>query len=173
MGYSTFLVVVTLALFPALMIYAAFSDLFTMTISNRISIALVIGFFALALALHMPIRDIGEHLACALCVLVVTFVFFALHWVGGGDAKLASATALWLGFDQLWDYGIYAALLGGALTLCIIGLRHWPLPPMLITQKWLTRLHDQDAGVPYGIALAIAGLMLYPETRIWLAAANF
>ncbi|MGA3302836.1 MAG: prepilin peptidase [Methylovirgula sp.] len=173
MDYSVFLVVVTLALFPALMIYAAFSDLFTMTISNRISIALVVGFFLLALALHMPIRDIGQHVACALCVLGVTFLFFALHWVGGGDAKLASATALWLGFDQLWNYGIYAALLGGALTLFIVVLRRWPLPPLLITQNWIARLHDHDAGVPYGIALAIAGLMLYPDTHIWLSAASF
>jgi prepilin peptidase CpaA len=173
MGYSLFLVVATLALFPALMIYAAFSDLFTMTISNRISIALVVGFFLLALALHMPLRDIGLHVACALSVLAITFLFFALHWVGGGDAKLASATALWLGFDQMWDYGIYAALLGGALTLFILVLRRWPLPPLLITQNWIARLHDHDAGVPYGIALAIAGLLLYPETRIWLSAASF
>jgi|SRR5579872_485351 len=173
MGYSIFLLGVTLVLFPALMIYAAFSDLFTMTISNRISIALVVGFFALAFALHMPLHDILRHLGCGLVVLTVTFLFFAFRWVGGGDAKLAAATALWLGFDQLWDYGIYAALFGGALTLVILLLRRWPLPPILITQEWIARLHDQDAGVPYGIALAIAGLMLYPETRIWLSAANF
>jgi prepilin peptidase CpaA len=173
MGYSFMLAGATLVLFPALMVFAAFSDLFTMTISNRISIALVLGFFILALALHMPFNEIGQHILCGLCVLAVTFVFFAFHWVGGGDAKLASATALWLGFDQLWDYGVYAGLFGGALTLFILLLRRWPLPKVLITQEWIARLHDHEGGVPYGIALAIAGLMLYPETRIWLSAANF
>ena len=43
-----------------------------------------------------------------LAVLVVTFAFFARGWIGGGDAKLAAATALWLGFDQLMTYLIYA-----------------------------------------------------------------
>lgn len=163
----------TLVLFPALMVFAAFSDLFTMTISNRVSIALTLGFFALAFAFHLPLADIGQHLLCGLSVLTVTFAFFAFRWIGGGDAKLASATALWLGFDHLWDYGIYAALLGGALTLGILGLRHWPLPRLLITQGWIARLHDEDSGVPYGIALAVAGLLLYPETRIWLSAVSF
>ncbi len=163
----------TLVLFPALMVVAAFSDLFTMTISNRISIALVLCFVFLAFALHLPLSDIWQHILCGLCVLAVTFLFFAFRWIGGGDAKLASATALWLGFDHLWDYGIYVALFGGALTLLILLLRRWPLPPVLITQDWIARLHDRDSGVPYGIALAIAGLFLYPETRIWLSAANF
>lgn len=173
MGFSIILGGATLILFPALMVFAAFSDLFTMTISNRVSIALVAGFFFLAFALGVPLGDIGQHILCGLCVLAVTFLFFAFRWVGGGDAKLASATALWLGFDHLWDYGIYVALFGGALTLFILLLRRWPLPPVLVTQDWIARLHDHDSGVPYGIALAIAGLLLYPETRIWLSAANF
>ena len=49
----------------------------------------------------MPLAEIGMHVAAALAVLVVTFVFFSRGWIGGGDAKLAAATALWLGFDQL------------------------------------------------------------------------
>ncbi len=91
----------TLVLFPGLMIFAAFSDLFTMTISNRVSIALVAIFCVLALALHMPLASFGLHLACGLAVLVCTFGLFAFGWIGGGDAKLASATALWLGWDHL------------------------------------------------------------------------
>ena len=65
----------------------------------------------------MPLADIGMHVGAALAVLVVTFVFFARGWIGGGDAKLAAATALWLGFDQLLNYLIIASLLGGILTL--------------------------------------------------------
>lgn len=173
MGYSLLLDGATLVLFPALMVFAAFSDLFTMTISNRVSIALTLGFLILALAFHLPLSVIGQHLLCGLSVLVLTFFMFAFRWIGGGDAKLAAATALWLGFDNLLNYGIYAAMLGGALTLGILGLRHWPLPSFLVTQDWIARLHDQDSGVPYGIALAIAGLLLYPETRIWLSAMHF
>ena len=173
MAYSIILAGATLLLFPALMTFAAFSDLFTMTISNRVSIALVFAFFCLALALRVPLGDIGQHILCGAVVLTLTFLLFSFHWIGGGDAKLAAATALWLGFDHLLDYGIYAALLGGALTIGILLLRQWPLPSALVTHGWIARLHNRDNGVPYGIALAIAGLLLYPETKIWLSAASF
>src|SRR5438128_10414748 len=95
---------VRVLLFPALMAFAATSDLLTMTISNRVSLILVGGFFVLAVWSGMPLADIGMHIAAALAVLVVTFTFFACGWIGGGDAKLAAATALWLGFDQLLNY---------------------------------------------------------------------
>src|SRR5262249_46905789 len=90
-----------LLLFPALMAFAASSDLFTMTISNRVALALVAGFFALAFAIGMDLYDVLFHVGAAFAMLVVTFVFFARGWIGGGDAKLAAATALWLGFDHL------------------------------------------------------------------------
>ena len=68
------------------------------------------------------------HVGAAAAVLVVAFVFFARGWIGGGDAKLAAATALWLGFDQLLNYLIYASLFGGVLTLAIMRFRLMPLP---------------------------------------------
>jgi prepilin peptidase CpaA len=41
-----------------------------------------------------------------------------------------------------------------------------------MNQAWIRRLHEPDTGIPYGIALASAGLFLYPESAIWLAAAG-
>jgi prepilin peptidase CpaA len=158
-----------LLLFPALMAFAASSDLFTMTISNRVSLILVGGFFALALMTGMNASVIGTHVGGALAVLAVTFVFFARGWIGGGDAKLAAATALWLGHDQLLSYFLYASLFGGALTYLILRFRFIPLPGFLIGREWAERLHRMDAGVPYGIALAASALIVYPETA-WMTA---
>jgi len=155
---------IRLLLFPALMAFAASSDLITMTISNRVSLALAASFFALALMWHMPLAEIGLHAAASATVLVVAFVFFARGWIGGGDAKLAAATALWLGFDQLLNYLIFASLFGGLLTLAILRFRAVPLPRMLANQEWAQRLHRMDTGIPYGIALALAALMIYPDT---------
>src|SRR5262249_15501581 len=107
---------VRLFLFPAMMAFAASSDLLTMTISNRISLVLIGGFFVLAVANGMAPFEILAHVAAGACVLVIAFVCFARGWVGGGDAKLAAASALWFGFDHLLDYFIYASLFGGALT---------------------------------------------------------
>lgn len=160
---------IRLLLFPALMAFAASSDLFTMTISNRISLALAGTFFALAVMTGMSTGEILSHTGAALAVLVVAFVFFARGWIGGGDAKLAAATALWFGFDHLLDYFLYASLFGGALTLLLIRFRLLPLPAALARQEWVRRLHRLDGGVPYGIALAAAALAVYPHTD-WMKA---
>ncbi len=155
---------VRLTLFPALMAFAASSDLITMTISNRVSIVLLAGFFALALMSGMALTEVLSHVGAGALVLVVSFGFFARGWIGGGDAKLAAATAMWLGFGYLMNYLVYASLLGGALTFLLIEFRLVPLPGLLAGQFWAQRLHRQGGDIPYGIALAGAALLIYPET---------
>jgi len=158
-----------LILFPALMAFAAASDLLTMTISNRISIILVGGFLALAIASGMAPMQILSHLGAGALVLVVSFGLFSCGWIGGGDAKLAAATALWFGFDLLLPYLLYASVLGGVLTLLLLQFRLMPLPGLLAGQVWAQRLHRKDGAVPYGIALAAAALAVYPESP-WMKA---
>ena len=158
---------VRLLLFPALMAFAASSDLLTMTISNRISLALIAGFVGLALATGMSAEAMGYHALAGALVLVVAFACYARGWIGGGDAKLAAATALWFCFEYLYDYLLWASLLGGVLTLAIIRFRALPLPDALAKQVWIARLHQENAGVPYGIALAAAAMFIYPYTA-WM-----
>jgi prepilin peptidase CpaA len=160
-----------LLLFPALMAFAAASDLFTMTISNRVSLALMAGFLALALLSGMDPYDILLHAGAGATVLAVAFACFAMGWVGGGDAKVAAAAALWFGFGHLLSYLVYASLFGGALTLLLLQFRQWPLPYPFAGQAWLLRLHAKESGIPYGIALAIGALMIYPETE-WIKAVD-
>ena len=160
-----------LLLFPALMAFAAASDLFTMTISNRVSLALAAGFLALALLSGMGLPDLLSHIGAGACVLAVAFICFAMGWVGGGDAKVAAAAALWFGFGHLLNYLVYASLFGGALTLLLLQFRQWPLPYPFAGQTWLLRLHAKESGIPYGIALAIGALMVYPETE-WIKAVD-
>jgi len=158
-----------LLLFPALMAFAAASDLFTMTISNRVSLALVAGFVALAGLGGMGAYDILMHFSAGAAVLVAAFACFAMGWIGGGDAKVAASAALWFGFDHLYDYLLYVSLLGGALTILLLQFRQWPLPSLLTGQAWLNRLHERTSGIPYGIALALGALIVYPETQ-WIRA---
>jgi prepilin peptidase CpaA len=158
-----------LLLFPALMAFAAASDLLTMTISNRVSLALAAGFLGLALLGGMGFYDILSHLGAGAVVLAVAFACFAMGWIGGADAKVAAAAALWFGFGHLLNYLVYASLFGGALTLLLIQFRQWPLPYPFTGQAWLLKLHAKESGIPYGIALAIGALMIYPETE-WIKA---
>ncbi len=156
-----------LALFPAMMAFAAWSDLFTMTISNRVSLILIGGFGLFAVMTGMSAADMLLHVGAGASVLVVAFALFAFGWIGGGDAKLAASTALWFGFNHLFDYLIYSSILGGALTLLLIQFRMFPLPQVLVGRDWIERLHRRGGGIPYGIALAAAALLVYPHTE-WM-----
>lgn len=159
-----------LVAFPAAMAFAAASDLVSMTISNRLSLFLL-GMFALCtVLLGLSWNQIGWHLLAGGLVLVISFGLFAAGWIGGGDAKLAAVTALWLGFEQLMPYFLLAAIFGGVLTILILKLRFSPLPARVQDWPWLRRLHAADEGVPYGIALAFSALFILPDTAIWRAA---
>ena len=136
-----------------------------------ISVALVAGFAILAALQGMPLADVGSHLAAGCLVLAVTFVFLARGWIGGGDAKFASTTALWFGWAHLFDYLLVTSLLGGVLTLVLLEFRRHCLPSALARQDWVVRLHEPAGGVPYGIALAAAALIIYPSTA-WMMSAG-
>jgi prepilin peptidase CpaA len=161
--------ILLVTIFPAAMAFSAATDLFTMTVPNRIALLLVASFFVLAPLVGLGWTELGLHVALALVALVVSFVLFSFGWIGGGDAKLFAATCLWLGPQALLDYGVLAALLGGVLTLGLLFWRRFPLPATLTSQDWLVRLHSPREGVPYGIALAAAGLMVYPQTPFMAA----
>jgi prepilin peptidase CpaA len=150
--------------FPSFMIFAAASDLVSMTISNKVSLALMAGFMVFALMVGMPLSTIGWHWAMFGIVLVCSFALFSFGAIGGGDAKLAAATALWLGWEQSFNYLVVAAFFGGVLTLAIMNMRTVPLPERLAGVGWIARLYRADEGIPYGIALAAAAIMVYPDT---------
>ena len=156
-----------LVVFPFLMAYAAASDLLTMLIPNRISLGLIAAFALLACTGVMSWPEIGAHLGAGGLVLVVSFTLFAFGVIGGGDAKLAAATALWLGLDGLLDYLLVASILGGGLTLAILAARSHPLPQAIARLPFALHLHDRKTGIPYGIALAAAALLVLPETMVW------
>lgn len=158
----THLLIITV--FPLAMAFAAAYDLFSMTIPNWIPLVLIAGFALLAGLSGLGWSSIGLHVALACGALIVTFAMFSFGWIGGGDAKLFAATSLWLGPEQMLLFAIYAALFGGALTLVILIVRSLPLPEALGSQGWISRLYSADEGVPYGIALAAAGLIVYPHT---------
>ena len=161
------LTLVAFVVFPALMAYAAASDLLTMTIPNRITLALIAAFLAFAGLSGMGLAAFGGHLAAGAAVLAVAFALFSFGWIGGGDAKLAAATALWLGFGSLLDYLYLSAIGGAVLTIALLALRGMPLPGFALGWTWLARLHDKRSGVPYGIALAGAALAVFPDSALF------
>src|SRR5690606_8231692 len=157
-----------LVIFPFCMVHAALSDAVTMTIANRLSLLLAGAFLVLAPLTGMEWVTYGWHIAAGAAVLVVTFSIFALGGMGGGDAKLLPATALWMGFGlPLLQYLVYGAILGGLLTLAILVFRGSPVSWFAGQNMFLRHFADSKAGVPYGVALGVAGLIAFPGTPMF------
>jgi prepilin peptidase CpaA len=151
--------------FPALAIIAAVKDATSFTIPNRLSIALAAVFPAAALAFRMPIDEIGLHAAVGLAALVLGMAMFALRWIGGGDAKLFAAAALWLGWPAAGPFLLVTSLAGGALAVSLVGLRSIWLRPLIVGgPAWFVRLAEPGENAPYGVAIAVGALAVFPQS---------
>lgn len=152
-------------IFPFCMLFAAISDMLSMTIANRVSLILLASFAIIAPLTGMDWGQYGAHFSAGLLALAVTFGLFALGGMGGGDAKLISATAVWMGLSaELLQYLVVGAVAGGLLTLAILVYRKSPIAAFTGHNIFLRHFADEKAGVPYGVALGIAGLVIYPQT---------
>ncbi len=163
------MVTILFLVFPFAMILAAFCDLLSMTIPNRINAGLCAAFLVLAPFAGLGWDAMALHLATAFCVLLLGIACFSAGWMGGGDAKLMTAVAIWLGpGEALLQYAMLSAILGGVLTLLILNARALVAPATGV--GFVDRLLHHETGVPYGIALGGAGLILFPSTIYFDAA---
>ena len=156
--------------FPLCLAVAACSDFLTMLIPNRVSAILLASFFIVAPLAGLGLTDIAMHLAAGFIVFSACFALFAFNIMGGGDAKLLTASAVWFGMTfSLFEFLIYVSFVGGMLTMAILSLRAHthtilasglPVPGHLMLAK----------KVPYGVAIGIAAFMAYPSSPLMLAA---
>ncbi|MCQ1834730.1 prepilin peptidase [Neorhizobium galegae] len=159
-----------LTILPLCLAFAAISDLVNMTIPNRVSAVILASFVVLAPFSGLAWPEIGMSLVAGLAVFGVCFGLFALNVMGGGDAKLLTAAAIWFGFNHsLLVFLVTVGYVGGAVTLVFLLLRSQagsvmamgiPLPPSLVNAK----------KIPYGIAIAIAGFLTFEQAPIHLLA---
>lgn len=157
-----------LLLFPAALAYAAVMDVFTMTIPNRISMALLAAFPVAAFFAGFSMHAALMHLAAFAVVLAVVVGLFAFNLIGGGDAKLLACSALWVGFEQLLPFITAVAIAGGGLALLFLAVRLIPIGAMPLPE-WAARLHKSGNGIPYGLAICAGGMWIYPATGIFKA----
>jgi prepilin peptidase CpaA len=153
--------------FPFCMVFAAVSDMLSMTIANRVSIVLVATFMVVAPLTGMDWSAYGLHLAAGAIVLAFTFTLFAIGGMGGGDAKLLAATSVWMGLGiPLVEYLSFASVLGGVLTVAVLTYRNTAFHTFFGRNLFLRQFADDRKGVPYGIALGIGGMMAFPDCTL-------
>ena len=145
--------------FPLTLIAGAVSDLFRYEIPNSLSLSLLLGYVAYAIALDSDVVSAIQGLTSGLVVLVAGLVLFRLQFLGGGDVKLLAAAAPWIGWLGLPSFLIWTALWGGLLAVVILIGRGWAKRTSIWGPQWWQRLLAVGGGVPYGIAICAGGLM--------------
>ncbi len=149
--------------FPLAMVVAAAMDMLTMTIPNRICLAIA-GAFVIATPLAgLPLDQFFSHSITGAGMLAITIGMFSLGWMGGGDAKLLSAAALWVGSSHLIIFIAHVAIAGGLLSVALLAYRSMPALVAMPMPDWALRLHRPGYGAPYGIAIAAGALSVYPQ----------
>lgn len=128
------------------LLVAAFTDLRSRQIGNRLNAAIALGaplfWWASGLALW---PDVALQVGVALAAFAVLAGLFALGAMGGGDVKLLTALALWIEPAWFMKLLVVMALFGGVLTI--------------VLAAWhMMRGRKERLAIPYGVAIACAGL---------------
>ena len=139
---------ILLALLALLLVVAAVIDVRTFTISNRLNLAVALAAPLYWWSAHLPLwPDVGLQVAIAAGVFALLAAAFYAGMMGGGDVKLAAALALWFSPLSTLRFLIFMSIAGGLLTLVVVGLHR-------------LRKKAGKPQVPYGVAIAIGGLII-------------
>ena len=149
--HSAFLVVAV-----AVLALIAYHDVRTRRIPNALSLTIAaLGLTRIALA--GDVVAASYTLAAATVIFGGTFVMFRCGIIGGGDAKMISATALLVGYRELLDFLFLVSLCGGALALVTIAMEELAAP---LQRLWRpSHMPASAMTVPYGFAVATAGVI--------------
>lgn len=157
-----------LLVFPAVLCAAALKDVISFTIPNWMSAVLLALFPVAALACGLPAGAAAQHAAIGGAALLAGMGMFALNWMGGGDAKLLSVSALWLGLGAMPEFLLATAVAGGFLALGLLSARKaYQLLPAPAVPGWVEALLSPKGDVPYGVALAAGALYAAPHSALF------
>ncbi|HVT50217.1 MAG TPA: prepilin peptidase [Dongiaceae bacterium] len=132
--------------FALAMLVSAALDLRARRLPNWLNLAVALGFLPWAWVKALGWNAFAIHAGVGAAVLGLGFALFAAGVIGGGDAKLGAAVALWIGFSfDLLRFFLVMSFAGGILAVCAL---IW----QAATHRQLTR------ALPYGVAIGVAGL---------------
>ena len=156
-------VILISGVFLTLMVAAAVFDAWKFIIPNTIPVVLTLLFLVVALVWNDRV-PIFKHIGAGLLVFGVGAVIFRLGVLGGGDIKLLTAVAFWVGWDYLGIYLLVVAIFGGGLTLFLLALRYLlrRLYRSRSPEHFLPRILKVGEKIPYAIAISAAGIWIAP-----------
>ena len=150
-------VITAAVVFMGAMLHVMYTDLTQQRIFNWVILLLLILYFPLAFTAGYELSAVAMAVGTAMIVFMAGFGFFSAGWLGGGDVKLAAASALWLGPETVVSYILWTAILGSMVTLSIMVLRRK-------RANETGSSYDPRASLPYGPGMALAAIILFPQS---------
>lgn len=160
MSFADPIVILALLAFAGLLIWAAYGDVKSYTIPNKLTLAVLLLYIPFVFASGGSIDWTGGLMVGAI-VLVAGFVLFALGAVGGGDIKLLAAVSVWAGPAYIFDFLIVTGIAGGVLALIMMGSARFGFAMALDKLGFHTGSKVlSGAELPYGLSIAAGGLVV-------------
>lgn len=166
MGGREIFYFVLIGVYPMALVGAAISDITRLRIPNWLSATLFAAFPATAWLSDLGWALLFRGIACAMVLLGIGAFMAARGWLGGGDAKLLAATAAWIGWPGVLKFILIMGVVGGALALMLLLFRRARLSAIAASVPWLRALRNTAESVPYGVAIAAAGLAMLWELPV-------
>ncbi len=149
---------IAIVLCIAALALAAMNDFVRYEIPDVLSLVVLGAFLLVTPAL--PFGTSLLHVGLGLAMLTVGAFLFALGIWGGGDVKLLAATSVWMGWHDLPSFLLLTAIAGAVLTALLIFARRIARGRMVPPGRWYSQALSETSGVPYGIAISLAGAVL-------------
>jgi prepilin peptidase CpaA len=144
--------VLVLVAFAGLLVWAAIEDMRRRIIENWVSLSIA-GFYPLLLLTSPNLPNWPISIGIAVATLTVGFLLFSRNLMGGGDAKLMAAVALWAGQSLFLMFLFVMTIAGGLLAVAMLLRQRFA--PALATGK-----SESAPTLPYGVAITIGGLVV-------------
>ncbi|MCB1556399.1 MAG: prepilin peptidase [Alphaproteobacteria bacterium] len=146
-------------------VLAAWSDVKGMIIPNRLSLIVFVAFFPAWAAAYGAgggvFAPFLSHVMAFGLVLAMTMLLFFLRLFGGGDAKLASAYALWMGLSGLIPFLVNMTVFGGLVALFSFIIKKTRPFKKVSETSWIGRLQAGESKVAYGVPIVMAAFFSF------------
>ncbi len=152
---------------------AAWSDVSRLIIPNMYILYILTAFFPAFLFSYFTVPEaslfysLKGHILGGLLVFAISYALFHFKLIGGGDSKLLSVYALWVGLGGLLPLLFFMALTGGLLGLTTLYLKKYKPVANPKAGSWVATAQSGTEEVPYGVAILVgAGLSFWQNGYI-------
>lgn len=156
-------IILTCAVF-VITLLSCVSDVRSLRIPNIYSVLIVAAFAVSFLCQPQFFFPLWHHGLALAIVFIVTYLMFIAGMMGGGDSKLGSALALWVGVKGVMIYVFWMAVVGGVIGALSLWIKKKKPCVNPAAGSWIAAVQSGENAIPYGVAISIGAWVAMWQT---------